>query len=65
MGDVGFFHGKRTADVDTETEVTLLRLTKANMERLRRRYPRIGAQLYRNLSQLLADRVAVATERAR
>ncbi len=65
VGDVGFFHGKRTADVDTVTDVTLMQLTNANMERLRRRYPRIGAQLYRNLSHVLADRVAVSTERAR
>jgi hydrophobe/amphiphile efflux-3 (HAE3) family protein len=65
VGEVGLFHGRRTADVDTVSDVTLLRLTQQNLERLRRRYPRIGAQLYRNLSWVLADRMARSTERTR
>jgi CRP-like cAMP-binding protein len=65
LGEVALFHARRTADVDSVTDVTLLRLTHENLERLRRRYPRIGAQLYRNLSRVLADRVARSTERLR
>jgi hypothetical protein len=65
VGEVALFHGRRTADVETVTDVTLLRLTDSNLERLRRRYPRIGAQLYRNLSDVLAERLARSTERTR
>jgi hydrophobe/amphiphile efflux-3 (HAE3) family protein len=65
VGEVGLFHGRRTADVDTASDVTLMRLTLENLERLQRRYPRIGAQLYRNLTHVLADRLALSTARAR
>jgi predicted RND superfamily exporter protein len=62
VGEVALFHGRRTADVHAETDVRALRLTKANLERLRRRYPRTGAQIYANLSTILADRVATTTK---
>ncbi len=65
VGDVGLFHGNRTSDVEVKEDARLLRLTNEALERLRRRYPRIGAQIYRNLSVLLAERVAVSTERMR
>lgn len=65
VGDVGLFHRKRTADVEIAADARLLRLTSVDLERLRRRYPRVGAQIYRNLSIILADRVAVSTERMR
>ena len=47
---------------NAETDVRVLRLTRANLERLRRRYPRTGAQIYANLSVILADRVATTTK---
>jgi hypothetical protein len=65
VGEVGFFHGRRTADVETGSEATLLRLTQANLGRLQHRYPKIGAQIYRNLNHVLADRMARSTERMR
>jgi len=65
VGEVGLFHGVRTADVTSESHVRLLRLTRASLERIRRRYPRTGAQLYSNLSDILADRVANTTARIR
>jgi CRP-like cAMP-binding protein len=65
VGEVALFHGRRTADVKTLSDVTLLCLSHSSLERLRRRYPRIGAQLYANLSEVLANRVARITERAR
>lgn len=65
VGEVGFFHGKRTADVETNEDTTLLRLTQANLARLQHRYPRIGAQIYRNLNHVLADRMARSTARMR
>ena len=65
VGEIGFFHGRRTADVETASECTLLRLTHSNLSRLQRRYPRVGAQIYRNLNHVLADRMARSTERMR
>jgi len=65
VGEVALFHGKRTADVDAVTDVRLLRLTGDNLDRLRRRYPRIGSRVLWNLSQVLAARMAEVTERQR
>jgi predicted RND superfamily exporter protein len=65
VGEVALFHGRRTADVDAASDARLLRITLDDLERLRRRYPRIGAQVYRNLSRTLADLVARATDRLR
>jgi len=65
VGEIGFFHGRRTADVQADSECTLLLLTQSNLARLQRRYPRIGAQIYRNLSHVLADRMARSTARMR
>jgi hydrophobe/amphiphile efflux-3 (HAE3) family protein len=62
VGEVAPFHGTRTADVDVTEDALLLRLTLADLERVRRHYPRIGAIVYRNLSDLLADRVANTME---
>jgi len=47
----------------TLSDVRLLRLTQDDLSRLKRRYPRIGAQIYANLSQVLADRLASLTKR--
>jgi hypothetical protein len=65
LGEVGLFRGERTANVDCETDVRLLRLDQSNLARLRRRYPRISAHLFRNLSDVLAQRLAAATTRLR
>jgi predicted RND superfamily exporter protein len=65
VGEVGLYYGKRTADVDATTDVRLLRLTRTNLDRLARRYPRIGARVMWNLSQVLAARMALVTERGR
>lgn len=63
VGEVGLYHGKRTADVEALTDVRLLSLDTENLARLRKRYPRIGAQVLWNLSQIMAGRLADATER--
>ncbi len=65
VGEIGLFHGARSADVEVDEECTLMRLTQSNLSRLQRRYPRIGAKLYRNISQVLADRMVRTTARAR
>jgi len=63
VGEVGLYHGKRTADVETLTDARFLRLDVDNLERLGKRYPRIGAQVLWNLSRVMADRLANATDR--
>ena len=63
VGEVALFHGRRTADVHAVSDTRLLSLTDRDLERIRRRYPRTGAQLYRNVSKALAHHVATTTAR--
>ena len=63
VGEIALYHGKRTADVDAISDVRLLRLDTHNLARLRKRYPRISAQVLWNLSTVMADRLAHATDR--
>jgi predicted RND superfamily exporter protein len=60
VGEVALFSGTRSADVMARSDVRLLRFTKDDLMRLRRRYPRIGAQVLENLSEILAERVMEA-----
>ena len=63
LGEVGLYHGKRTADVKTITDVRLLRLDGNNLARLRKRYPRIAGQVLWNLSEVMAGRLANSIDR--
>ena len=65
LGEVGLFRGERTANVDCETDVRALHFDQENLTRLQRRYPRTASKLLRNLSEVLADRLAAATVRVR
>ena len=65
IGEVAVFEGKRTAHVEALTDVRLLELGKDDLARVKRRYPRISAQLYRNLSEILASRLARLTQQMR
>jgi CRP-like cAMP-binding protein len=65
VGEVGLFHATRTADVDVVEDARLLRLTQESLERLRRRSPKIAAQVNWNLNEILAERVAKMTDRLR
>ncbi len=65
IGEVGLFTGLRSANVDCITPVRLLRLDPENLARLDRRYPRIAARLFRNLSETLAARLSATTARLR
>ena len=40
----------------------MLRFTHESLERILRRYPRIGARIFANLSRILAERVASTTD---
>lgn len=63
VGEVGLYYGQRTADVVASTDCRLLRLDHENLERLHKRYPRIGRRLASNLSAIMAERLARATTR--
>ena len=65
IGEVGLLRGIRSADVDCESDVRLLRFDAVILDRLQRRYPRIAAQIFLNLSLVLADRLVRATDRVR
>ena len=65
IGEIGLFRGVRSANVRTQTKVRLLCLTKESLDSLKRRYPRIGAQIYSNLSEVLAGRLTAVTGRLR
>lgn len=61
MGEAGYFGQRRTANVDTLSAVRLLRFDSQDLERLRLRYPRIAAVIFRNLNRIQAERLARAT----
>jgi predicted RND superfamily exporter protein len=63
VGEVALFSDGRTADVDVARDARLLRFGDADLVRLARRYPRIAAQVNRNLNRVLAARV-VSTAQA-
>jgi predicted RND superfamily exporter protein len=65
VGEVGLFAQRRSLDVEAESDCRLLCLTSEDLERLRRRNPRIAAQVYRNLNEIQAERLARLTERIR
>ncbi|HUP91044.1 MAG TPA: MMPL family transporter [Solimonas sp.] len=61
MGEAGYFGQRRTAHVDAMTPVRVLRFDSQDLERMRVRYPRIAATVYRNLNRIQAERLARAT----
>lgn len=61
MGEAGYFGQRRTASVSCSTPARLLRFDSNDLERLRRRYPRIAATVFRNLNRVQAERLARAT----
>jgi uncharacterized protein len=65
IGDVGLFTGERSANIDVAKDARLLRFTPSNLQRLRRRYPRIASTVMRNLNEILARRLSDLTDRLR
>jgi predicted RND superfamily exporter protein len=61
MGEAGYFGQRRTANVTAVTPIRLLRFDSQDLERIRRRYPRIAATIFRNLNRIQAERIARAT----
>ena len=58
VGEGGAFGQTRSSNVDTLTDARLLRFTMDDLERLRKRNPRIAAVVYRNLNRIQAERMA-------
>lgn len=63
FGEAGLFFATRTANVDVVEDARLIRITRENLETLRRRYPRIAARVFSNLNEILSTRLVRATER--
>src|SRR5262245_55732640 len=50
-------HAERSADVVAVGDVEVLAVSERFLERLRRRYPRIAARLFMNLTRIVSDRL--------
>ncbi len=61
MGEAGYFGQTRTANAQTLVPARMLRFDSQDLERLRRRYPRIAATVFRNLNRVQAERLARMT----
>jgi uncharacterized protein len=58
-------HGvRRTADVVATTDVEVLAVDQRFLQRVQRRYPRIAAQVFLNLTSVLSDRLEWTTQDA-
>jgi CRP-like cAMP-binding protein len=65
FGEMALVTGRaRTASVVAISDVEVLRLDFAALERVRRRFPYTGAKLFRNLAAILADRLRRTTDMA-
>ncbi len=61
IGEAGYFGQRRTAHVEATRDARVLRFNAADLERMRQRYPRIAATLFRNLNRIQAERIARMT----
>ncbi|GIW40991.1 MAG: hypothetical protein KatS3mg076_1568 [Candidatus Binatia bacterium] len=63
VGEMGLVrHQPRTADVIVVEEAEYLILDRAFLRRLPRRYPRIAARVFLNLTRILSDRLETTTD---
>lgn len=63
VGEVALFHRRRSADVDAVEETRLLRFGEEDLDRVRRRHPRIAATVLYNLNRIQARRLVENTQR--
>ncbi|MEK6805069.1 MAG: MMPL family transporter [Pseudomonadota bacterium] len=61
MGETGYFGQRRTASAETTAPARVLRFDSQDLERMRLRYPRIAATIFRNLNRIQAERLAKTT----
>jgi hydrophobe/amphiphile efflux-3 (HAE3) family protein len=58
FGEMGLVrHHERTADVVASEDVEVLAVNERFLSRVKRRYPRIGAQIFFNVARILSDRL--------
>lgn len=58
FGEMAFVTGEqRSADVIASEDVALLRIDQSVLERVQKRFPRIGCKLFLNISQILSRRL--------
>ena len=63
-GEMGLVrHHERGADVVADSEVEVLAVNERFMQRIQRRYPRIAARVFLNLTRILSDRLEQANQR--
>ncbi len=61
FGEMGLLrHHERTADVVASEDVEVLAVNERFLSRIKRRYPRIGAQIFFNVAKILSDRLEEA-----
>jgi hypothetical protein len=64
FGEMGLVrHDERSADVVATDQVEVLAVDGRFLERIQRRYPRIAAKVFLNLTRILSDRLQRMTER--
>jgi len=64
FGEMGLIRQvKRTADVVAVDDVEVMAMNERILTRVQRRYPRIAAKIFLNVSKILADRLQSQTER--
>jgi CRP-like cAMP-binding protein len=54
-------HIQRSADVVASTPVEVLAVNETFLKRIERRYPRIAARVFLNLTRILSDRLESTT----
>lgn len=64
VGEIGLFSARRAADVRAVEDARLVRFDGDDLERLRRRYPRTAALVYRNLNRIQSSRRLETVDRA-
>ena len=65
FGEMGLIRKvERTADVVAAEDVEVMAMNERILTRVQRRYPRIAAKMFLNISRVLSDRLASQTEKA-
>jgi predicted RND superfamily exporter protein len=63
LGEMGLVrHIERSADVVATTALDVLAVDESFLERIQRRYPRIAARVFLNLTRILSDRLQATTD---
>jgi len=66
FGEMGLIRRhERTADVVATEEVEVLMVNERFLNRLKRRYPRIAAEIFFNISKILSDRLETSEQMRR